>query len=446
MLRHDSRPGARRSRKGAATVVAVLCLSAFLGVIALAIDGGLWMAERRRAQTAADSAALAAASVLYERFDADQGLDPTGRATAAALEYAAMYDYRNDQPGVTKPVVIVEIPPTSAEGQSNPDSQYEQQFIGKAGYVKVRIESTRKRLFSAVFGGGDLFVARRAVAAGAKGGGAVYSPAAIILLEPSSTGALSLSGSARVEAGGGIQVKSSHRNAISASGASSVVASDIEVVGGTRTSGSASVQPSPRSPSAPIVDPLASIAPPDPTSMTSRGTINLSGSQTATLNPGLYNKISASGSSKINMNPGIYYVQSGGFNISGLSGATGEGVMIYMAGGGSFNISGSGDVKLSAPTSGDYAGLLLFQDRTSNKAVYLSGGSEFVVKGTLYAANAHLNVSGDGAYTQQGVRSQHGSQLIGRTLTPSGSSGVWVSGEPGEMARRSGSSILGLVE
>jgi len=70
---------------------------------------------------------------------------------------------------------------------------------------------------------------------------------------------------------------------------------------------------------------------------------------------------------------------------------------------------------MTPPQSGPYAGMAIFQDRTSTQTVTLSGGSTWSFSGTVYAAKANVTVSG-------GSGAQMGSQYIADTLTISGSS------------------------
>jgi len=440
MVRRKRQRDSQRTRKGAVTVTAALCLSAFLGVLALAIDGGLWMAERRRAQAAADSAALAAASVLYERFNADKGLDPTGKAKAAAIEYAEKYGYTNDETTTPKQIrVIVEIPPSSDEGAANPESQYERQFVGKAGYVKVRVQTYQRRLFSAVFGGGGLFVARRAVAGGVNTTFS-YSSAAIIALDPSSAESLTTSGNpdTRLVTNAGIKVKSNNSAALTVKGGGGVTAPEIEIVGGTKVTGGGVLKATVLAPREPIVDPLASIKPPDPADLSLPLRSYNGGS---TLNPGVYNSgISITGGTSVTMNPGVYYIKSGGFSLGGNSNLTGAGVMIYIAdGGGKLDFQGGGVVKMSAPTNGPYAGMILYQDRNSNTALSIAGGANTKMTGTLYAPGAALAISGGAP------NDEYGSQIIVRTLSITGGANFVTTGDPTKSARRA-VSVLGLVE
>src|SRR3984957_5971648 len=104
------------------------------------------------------------------------------------------------------------------------------------------------------------------------------------------------------------------------------------------------------------------------------------------------------------MNPGVYVIAGGGFTVSGNGNISASGVTIYNAGsaypntGGSFgaiNLSGNGKLTLSAPTTGTYAGLGIFQSRDNTQALSLSGNNLTGITGSIYAANAQLTLSGN---------------------------------------------------
>ena len=56
---------AENARRGMVMVQIALSLSVLMGMLALLVDGGLALVERRHAQATADAAALAAASDIY---------------------------------------------------------------------------------------------------------------------------------------------------------------------------------------------------------------------------------------------------------------------------------------------------------------------------------------------------------------------------------------------
>jgi Putative auto-transporter adhesin, head GIN domain len=61
---------------------------------------------------------------------------------------------------------------------------------------------------------------------------------------------------------------------------------------------------------------------------------------------------------------------------------------------GAVSLSGSGTISMSAPTTGSYADVLIFQPAANTQALSASGSSMAGVTGTIYAPGAQLNVSG----------------------------------------------------
>ena len=121
---------------------------------------------------------------------------------------------------------------------------------------------------------------------------------------------------------------------------------------------------------------------------------------------------------------GIIYIDGGGFKSTGanitMDGTTSGGVMIYNNPDGSsladtIQISGNsaGTVNLSALTDGPYAGILLWQNRSATQQLSVSGGGNFSLIGTFYAANALMTVTGNGDAVI-------GSQYISRLLNLGG--------------------------
>src|SRR5262249_47411424 len=146
--------------------------------------------------------------------------------------------------------------------------------------------------------------------------------------------------------------------------------------------------------------------------------------------PGTYNGgINISGQGPVTLMPGIYYMKGGGFIFSGQGALTGYGVMIYNAPAASkdvINLSGLGAVVLTAPTDGTYAGMTLFQDRASTNPVTLSGGGSLNITGTVYAAGAVINLSGNGGMV--------GSRLISKGLLDSGNGSFKINTNPQQLA------------
>ena len=225
----------------------------------------------------------------------------------------------------------------------------------------------------------------------------------IIVLDPTAGGALSLSGNASLKLSGGIYVDSSSSSALSASGNASVKASVADVHGGVQRSGNASFSPAPVAGAGAVTDPFASLALPAISGLTNYGSENLSGNASATIKPGIYTQINASGNGTLTLSSGIYIIEGGGFTVSGNASVTGSGVTIINAGSkyptsggtyGAITLSGNGSYRLSPPTTGPYAGIVIFQSRDNSKAITLSGNSAGMT-GIVYAPTAQLVESGN---------------------------------------------------
>lgn len=122
------------TEKGQAIVIIALALMALFGLIGLAIDGGASYSDRRQAQNAADSGALAAAMVYAQ----NQGLSPEQLVTAAQDKVTAN-GYANVAPSNT---VVVTIDDASVTDCGN--------IAGK--FITVIIDSNKPTTFAKVIG------------------------------------------------------------------------------------------------------------------------------------------------------------------------------------------------------------------------------------------------------------------------------------------------------
>jgi hypothetical protein len=261
----------------------------------------------------------------------------------------------------------------------------------------------------------------------------VNQKASVYVLNPTATAALNVSGSSSVQVPGTIQVASSSAQSVVLSGSSKLTASSIGFFGGSSVSGSSSFGVTPAKDSTAPTDPLASLPIPSATGLTKYAAVNLGGSSSLMISQGIYPSISVSGSGKLTMQPGIYVITGGGFSVSGAGSASGTGVMIYNAGSnynggsgstfGAFTLSGSGALNLTAPTTGVYAGIVVFQSRDNTHAMAVSGAAATGLGGgTIYAPAATLSLSGS---TTVGGSGQAISTLIVGELTLSGATGAY---------------------
>ncbi len=254
----------------------------------------------------------------------------------------------------------------------------------------------------------------------------------LLLLDPTGKGALSLSGNSSlvVEGSAAAIVNSTNAGAVSLSGTSSARADEFDVTGtpGVQTTGGSRLTGQVQAALAALADPLSGLpAPAVPA--TTYAAVKASGQVQLTLQPGSYvGGISVSGQAAVTLQPGLYYMQGGGLSVSGQASLTGSGVMIYNApkgNGDAISLTGQGSVVLSPPTDPTYQGITLFQARTSTVPVTLSGSGHLAIGGTLYAAGAVVNVTGNGGLNAQGnPLDSIGSRVIAYDLKVSGNGAV----------------------
>jgi hypothetical protein len=133
-------------------------MSVVFAAMAMALDGGAIVTERRHAQSTADAAALAAAADLFNNYLKYNGADTKGTAASAAKAIASSKGYTNTGSSGTAAgntsIVTVHIPPASGN------------FIGKAGYAEVVVQYFQPRYFSLIWGSASIPISARAVARG----------------------------------------------------------------------------------------------------------------------------------------------------------------------------------------------------------------------------------------------------------------------------------------
>lgn len=454
------------SRGGSVTPLAVLCVALLLALVALVVDSGTLIEERRHVQATADAAALAAADDLFANFNTNHGTDPNGTAQASALATAAVNGFNND--GVQS-IVTINVSPNNYQGGPN---------AGKplpAGYAEVIVQYNAARLFSGVFGSGAIPVRGRAVARG------LWGPVSnkMLALNVTAPVGVGVSGYANVNVNGGLLVNSNSSTAVTVAPTASLTASSVSLNGGgggllglvgsllggllgllgLGGGGGGSSSPPPINYGLPAPDPLRSLPPPSPAQLglatQSTTTLNIAGGA-VNLYPGVYNggiNISQGANVTLHANadgtPGIYFLQGGGLNVSGPSRLTmvagnTAGVMIYndwQSSSDAINFKGSGSLVLAPPSNGVYQGLTIFQKRGSltNPAPTLTilGSGNVNITGTIYVAYGNVTLKGLGGINNMG------GQIISNTVSASGSGTINVNpnGQPTANTRS-----LGLVE
>ncbi|HVB29741.1 MAG TPA: Tad domain-containing protein [Terriglobia bacterium] len=370
-----------KSEAGQALLLMALSMIVLCGFAGLGIDMGYLRYMKRQMQAATDSAAVAgAAEVGY----AD--------VISAADADAATNGFTN---GVNGTTITVNNPPTSGPNQGN------------SVYVEVLLSQPQPTFFMKLLGVKSEMVTTRSVAYSGISGGCIYA------LNSSQSSAFVVNGSANLTAQCGILDNSNNSTAaLVTNGGGCLSAKYIGVVGAFKTNSSCATTPTPVSGIAAFSDPLAYLAPPTVGACDHTST-SISGG-TTTLYPGVYcSGLSISGgSTDVTFSPGTYIINGGGMNISGGANVHANGVTFYLTAPSvsSFkgvSITGGSNSQLVAPTSGQYASVLFFQDRSipvgsSGADSNIAGGSGTAIEGTLYFPTTNLTYAGssvDSLYT-----------------------------------------------
>jgi hypothetical protein len=203
--------------------------------------------------------------------------------------------------------------------------------------------------------------------------------------------------------------------------------------GGSCLAGSGGVCPTSSSYSPAIADPYASVA--APSSATAR-----SGCPSGAALPGVY-AATLSISSSCTLASGVYILQAGLNITAGTVTNAAGGVLLYMTGG-SFSVSSTASVTLSAMTSGTYSGLAAWQAAADTSTITFSNSGALSFTGALYAPKAlvsHSTTAASHAVTKlvaQNILNSSGALAIGTpSSTPLAINGpaaptVWTVNQP----------------
>jgi Flp pilus assembly protein TadG len=411
----------RKSESGQVVVLATAAIFLIIGFAALVVDVGFLYATRRNMQTAADAAAIAGANALNNG-------QPDATSSAAAQDVASLNGYTNGANNVNVTVGSPNPAPSPTDGT----------------YVQVTVSQPVPTFFMGALGYSTVNVSASAVA------GFVRTSNCIISLGGGDlNNALVASGGSVVDVPNcNVAVDSTSSSGLVVSGGSTLTADSIGVAASSESQASSGVTPAYVVNSAPVEDPLASVAEPTVGACTSSTSTGHGYTSTGgdTISQGTYcGGITVSGGKTLNLNPGTYILLGGGLQVNGSSNLIGSGVTffntVWMSGDPSADdvgnanqynpivFSGGSSTDLTAPTSGTFSGILFFQDRNLpssdlNQQNTVSGGSSAVLQGDIYFSTTPLVFSGGSSSNPEDVT------LVAYTLTFSGGS-TYIGGTSG---------------
>jgi hypothetical protein len=406
-------------QRGISLLFATIMLPVLIGIVGLAIDTTYMILAYQQLQVAADAAALAGATQLNTLLNPRPGtpVPPISSVYTAAENVAnhnvAGYAYvvlRQNVPNDAGGDVVI--------GQYNPSTLAFTATLLNPNAVKVVARRDGNvsppgplaLLFGPIFGVNTVSMNRQATAA-------LNVAPSVLVLSPSAPQALNISGGASLSSpGSAVQVDSVAGNAASISGASSIQATGLNVVGNLSHLGTGTLPPIATGVS-PVTDPLLTI--PVPALGNNLGSINVTGGQLQVLTPGYYSGgITISGTGSVMLLPGNYVLGGAGLQVTGSGALTALQVMLYITGAGQLNLSSSGQILLTPDqsASGTYSGLVIFQDRSNAQPATINGPGTLAINGVIYLPAAAAALTGQG--------DTFGSELIANTLTIAGTGTV----------------------
>jgi Flp pilus assembly protein TadG len=378
-----------RDRRGNALVIAGAAMPLIVGAAGLATDTIQWSLWKRQLQRAADSAAIAG---VHAKMNSQV------LATGVSNDLA-----RNNH---TYATLLSGYPLVDEPG-------------GTTGYdnaVQVTLAVQKELGFSSFFLSAAPIITTTATAAAVNDG--IFCAGG---LDPSTTAAVSVGGSAHVDLGCGVISNStSPTESVSTNGSTySFVASPVAGAGGlpSAINGASNLQPH----HLPLADPFLGLYPTTipaaaqpcanfaqkstVTSVTGQGQNRVT---TESVQPGCFNSFNPGNNTYI-LQPGVYYLNNTNFSMQGNTTMIGTGVTFILTGTtpGSLQINGTSKLQLTAPTSttcGTFGGVnsctyekMLFiqsANATVNNNNTVNGTNDSFFDGAMYFPKGQVNFNG----------------------------------------------------
>ena len=399
-------------KRGNTIIIAAAALPLLIGSAGLATDTIQWALWKRQLQRAADSAAIAG---VCER--AASASSTTGVPAAVTKDMSL-----NQHTGM-------------ALQSGYPVISYPADAGASKNQVKVVLAVKRPLAFSSMFMTNAPLIktTAQAAAVGAAGDFCVLS------LQNNSKTGIQATGNASIVMDCGMMTDSTSTNAAAGQGSSSVTATTLAAAGGIQQSSNWHVSSyQPYTPA--LADPYANLTP-DSSDFSSCASsppsllVNNGNSGLVVTGGACYSSLSIQTNRTLTLSNGTYVISGGNVNIQGtlnLINATilltnktsGTGQTI-----GTFNMNATGQMNATAPTSGKWSGMAIYQDRravddaptgniTASSPNKINGNSSNKVTGVIYFPSQQLTYNGDG------TGSATCTQFVAKRIYWSGNSGI----------------------
>ena len=380
------------ANEGVSAIAFAITAPILIGMAGLGVEVGTWYVYNRRLQNAADVASIAAAVEVAYATDGTQNKSLAN--SIVPVEVA-----RNGISTAKLDTLTVNVPPTTGS------------HVGDNGAVEVILSQKYARNFSALFSSDMVTERVRAVATTALDGNFC-----VLALHKSADNSIWFQGSSYTNLGCGIASNSNNASSISANGSSQAFVTLARASGGISNSGGLHAGAT-RTYANPVKDPYANLSVPTPSGPCLDGKV--SPSQTKALSPGFYcNGIDIKGTATLAA--GVYIVAGGDFKVNSGAKVTGDGVTIILTNtnGGTYataDLNGNATIKLTAPTSGPWAGVLFYQDRNAPISITstnkINGDASSKFKGVMYFPSESVQLSGNATIVDSCL------QVVGQTVT-----------------------------
>ena len=373
------------ARRGSVAVQIGLGLAVLVGMAGLGTEGSFLIYKHRQMQSVTDSAAVSGAMALSQADPRDP--ESEARAVATGLGF---------RHGADQVTVTVNVPPASGSQAGNVDA------------VEVILAQPQNVSLMRLFGDAAINVGTRSVALRSDSG-----RFCVLALDLATPQAVYLSNNAVVlNPNCGIAVNSTSATALYMTN-NSVVNGPVTTRGSWELANNAELNGTPLIQHGTLVaDPYADVqlqpAPPC-TGQSGSGSNNV----TRDLTPGHFcDGWNFKNDVVLNLAPGTYYIDSG-LSIKNNVTLSGTGVTLVINGDYPMDIGNNANVNISAPTSGDYAGLAFFGLRASTPGVLqkFSNNTVLNIQGAVYFPNQVLEFDNNGVTTSQGC-----THVIGRMV------------------------------
>lgn len=395
-----------KDRRGNALVIAGACLPLIVGAAGLATDTIQWTLAKRQLQRAADSAAIAGA---YDRQSANGATD----TVAATVAHDVTINSH------TKFAMVSGYPSVQYDGSCPVTA------TGTMTYrVCVQLRVQQRLPFSSLFMASAPVIIANSTAASI----ALGDPC-ILATDPTATNAVNFSGNATVYMPNcPVFSNSAAANAAVAKGSSAVNAKSVGAVGGVAKSNNFTVG-SYYPYSAAVADPYASVTP-DTSDMKCTTAALTEDTPASTLNT--YNCFSSLWvkSNKSFTVPasftGPIYINGGDAKFQGDFTCAACTIVLTNSDPtsstiGNVTANAGTNVNITAPTSGTYKGLAIYQDRRAsdcNNCNMINGNSASLITGAIYFPKQEIQYNGTGTTAAVCTR------FVGKRVTFTGNSGT----------------------